>query len=1564
MGTTIPVPTGGHATNSYNAGSYVVYQLTNFNGLNQVNGMDFSTSQQVNQTSRNFPQGGTWKTLYWADYHARDHKYERDRRVPDECPPLGTGQWPTRSPSGLRPQTGNTGTADYTNNARNLAMLRHYASNSNNVPQGAVDARQNDWAPGRNLWSKTHHIPVVGYNGLPQIAPNSSTAVSGSSQMDSSNRYNFKANWTSGASLINSRLPDTGSAYAQTVSASQKAYAGVADNPTNNPAGGSQTNINHDRRHTYDEVNQYGYYLTNPATNGIYSRNNFGDVKFNGTAALDPDGLPVQSKTGASRVGDATHRVEDPRRIYFGIDYRSGLDRGTLNVPETLTLKVNLVNGTYTFMQYLYDKWQYGLANNQTAVGHINVDFGTGTLPVTYNIPNPDTRGGTAPEAAYNRLVYRTDIGIDKRSTKYYPDERRYMGFGTPNSSVSRAYNGYLDDIIRRDADTVYISANASDDIRKERLKLRDWVWSGSPQPNTRNNRLTGRIGTRAGQGMGMEIPHLELYDEDYLNTLSRFSGNRHPFLPNETTGNWWTVTKQSSADALVPVLDNRHHAGNNHKIKRQGDSKDEAMSLYSEGFVHMPVYDPDDWGIRLEYLDYYYSEPTQSGNMVTNYNGTSTNRNEIKHYNRPYSLAPIKEPPVYRGINPIVIHNPVSTSNIWVHDVPQAALQDQRVNSSDKSLVDYNGALNDHGNLGEFPTRNYIDYDFKVTWENVGAFYAAGDNWYSANSAEGEANRYLPDNWLNHFLTSRRFGPGQNPALEDTYFGYVAESGSESEFTFRGIFNIGSIATRINRTRGASGPDYGLFNWRAPDQDGRYGLGEISPGIRGSGYVGVYNTNPSKGQTNRPGTIGNPLISNPLNPQNNENNSEGAAAFTTTITYRSWKYVQKTSTERTYARQLRSNRDSNKADATLLQDTSQWTQAKYIRFENVNVRYLSRTYESFANTSVLPLGRLTEYVAENGTYTTNVNDIGAYYPAGTWITLWDRSEVGYDPDEGENYTAKTYVPIEFVFHITSNTKDYQEAEYQFVTESINVPSELRGNPAAQYSDGQELVNSMRDRESYQTRPSAAAPSRPLVLSASHSATNKTNSDIIGRIGNVIVDDTSDPRWATTFWNRTSEWLIPNVVRKPSIITDPCGSGGINRYFSIQYALFEESIPNINAATNPAIPASKIDRFNDRWTTLKDFHQASGRLGGLPIVRGENRNHLYDTPPVNLLNQTIKLGYEIQFSVQTLGDYDTEMHVIPDFELIGDFSANANNNGQSLSFTPDINNGPSDASKQLIASGFSFYASQVGGGQNQLKKLWERGDPYNPVVDYQHILGHTLASPRAKIDCDERATPSFTSAKETNLVKLGTPSLLIIPQDLRTHIGYNNTYGNVQGFGEANKIPDPDDPTRIIATRVGAPDAAISAGNTTYTNAQRWHARFGLPSTTTVSDNSGKFAKKTEDQFIVTYFTFRARSTNRVPWDLTTKTSTDAETEYTADDVSTEEGNPSVERKREKPRISFEIPNYRTPSQSRSRWGRYNWNRRGSDETSTSRIRTPRVPIVVFDYSNDSSTDSEIVGTH
>lgn len=497
--------------------------------------------------------------------------------------------------------------------------------------------------------------------------------------------------------------------------------------------------------------------------------------------------------------------------------------------------------------------------------------------------------------------------------------------------------------------------------------------------------------------------------------------------------------------------------------------------------------------------------------------------------------------------------------------------------------------------------------------------------------------------------------------------------------------------------------------------------------------------------------------------------------------------------------------------------NTDKWVQAKYIKLP------FNAYYES-----TYPGG-------ESG-----------FHNANTWFKLYDQ---GRD-------APVTNDPTEFVFYITSDVPDMKDAVITYVAEGLNTPENLAGNPGALAIDAEKNANTMRTTEGVYKDLEGDIVAK---LSAKHSASYTTKQDVIGRIGNIIADDSSDPRWANIFWPPGSKWLIENLVKTPLFQT-----GG--NFYSLYYNLFEEQ--GVTAA------------FNNRWSTLSGYHSGGYRQGPIPMTSGSNTQQ-------GLNYSAIKMGYYAQFSVQTLGSYgDGTVRITPKYMFV-------------------------NPSKGVQTENISMYISEAGTFKEYYKSSRQANadtaKAYIPAGN--HVLSHTLKDERAKINAPEKDTPSYVSATATNKIKLGTPSYIEIPPALRTYIGGTATAGTT-GIGSAHA-------------------GNISNADGSFRNAQRWHARLSLPSSTAITPEGSTNVYDPKGGYLIAYLKIET-SNSAAPWELEITTNTSAEPN----------GHPNV--------VTAITPYGETPVTVQTPPG----------------TPTPKVPIVVFDVGNPAYTDSSIIGTH
>ncbi|GMQ63558.1 hypothetical protein [Vallitalea maricola] len=136
---------------------------------------------------------------------------------------------------------------------------------------------------------------------------------------------------------------------------------------------------------------------------------------------------------------------------------------------------------------------------------------------------------------------------------------------------------------------------------------------------------------------------------------------------------------------------------------------------------------------------------------------------------------------------------------------------------------------------------------------------------------------------------------------------------------------------------------------------------------------------------------------------------------------------------------------------------------------------------------------------------------------------------------------------------------------------------------------------------------------------ARHSALKQYNIDIVGRIGNLVMEDTGDFRFSNIFKKPVTptDWYIPNVVPKVQIDQQ-------NNYIGNSVDIRGES-------------ASPITNYLNTYGCL-DFLQKAPL--SFPL-----------SPSINnieaLKRQPLRVGYPIFMDIQTIGNYYSYMQIIP-----------------------------------------------------------------------------------------------------------------------------------------------------------------------------------------------------------------------------------------------------------------------------------------------------------------------------
>lgn len=310
--------------------------------------------------------------------------------------------------------------------------------------------------------------------------------------------------------------------------------------------------------------------------------------------------------------------------------------------------------------------------------------------------------------------------------------------------------------------------------------------------------------------------------------------------------------------------------------------------------------------------------------------------------------------------------------------------------------------------------------------------------------------------------------------------------------------------------------------------------------------------------------------------------------------------------------------------------------------------------------------------------------------------------------------------------------------------------------------------------------------SRGPNRNAKHSAFKMYNIDIIGRIGNLVMEDTGDFRFSNIFKQSVipTEWYIPNVVPKVSIDQQ-------NSYLGPSIDIRGESV---GPTTN----------YLNTYGCL-DFLQKSP----LSFPLSPSKNNIEA-----LVRQPLRVGYPIFMDIQTIGNYYSLMKISPYY------------------YGLDITTGKITPVDVYMNVDDKYQPINI------FDNVKEDGN-IAPVYDYPIALNWEEEAPRRNYHTQERNITEFVRDNTYNVDTEGNEIPLPIP------LGKYHTFGNAQSMlltgrnrtfiGSSNTYGmnrNPDDILREYDYNQ---------------QAQRWHFSFKLPSSAIFIPHGSKITNDNMD---------------------------------------------------------------------------------------------------------------------
>ncbi|MFD0589131.1 glycine rich domain-containing protein [Paenibacillus sp. GCM10027627] len=211
---------------------------------------------------------------------------------------------------------------------------------------------------------------------------------------------------------------------------------------------------------------------------------------------------------------------------------------------------------------------------------------------------------------------------------------------------------------------------------------------------------------------------------------------------------------------------------------------------------------------------------------------------------------------------------------------------------------------------------------------------------------------------------------------------------------------------------------------------------------------------------------------------------------------------------------------------------------------------------------------------------------------------------------------------VKFGFNVIYNNKLYKADEWiPLEVSQINfdfyAPLANREQISATVEWKSEAINSLF--EDNDTPTNKVRYDIPKKYAAKHSTLKKYDIDVVGRIGNMAIEDTGDFRFSNLFKKplEPTQWLVPNVVKRVN--------------------------PNIQLN----IVGDTVNIRGEGVSSATDYLNTWGLMGHMdrspiPFPLTPDKNNINA-----LKRQPLRLGYGVFSDIQTMGNYYSNLQITP-----------------------------------------------------------------------------------------------------------------------------------------------------------------------------------------------------------------------------------------------------------------------------------------------------------------------------
>lgn len=413
-------------------------------------------------------------------------------------------------------------------------------------------------------------------------------------------------------------------------------------------------------------------------------------------------------------------------------------------------------------------------------------------------------------------------------------------------------------------------------------------------------------------------------------------------------------------------------------------------------------------------------------------------------------------------------------------------------------------------------------------------------------------------------------------------------------------------------------------------------------------------------------------------------------------------------------------------------------------------------------------------------------------------------------------------------FYCQLNNSEMSAGTVEFAVEAINNHESPYGNENPYGRDGSLNLDCAQSNDSMTNKD------RSVDLTAKHSVYRQYFIDVVGRIGNLLLEDTGDMRFSNFFKKSLDEWEIDGIVHK------------VDQAVQNMYLSWHKN----NGDTATDIRGEKVSPYNEwynTYTTAKWTDKGDRADKVVPTPLAACKNNIESLKE----SEQLKFGYNLLWDISTIGDYyGGKLQIEPKYYALDtwtdtlipvDVYINSEEETNPINYFGLMDEYGTDRYKKLSKDIYD-YTMNINWRDESARRNYSTEENKETTLMSER-LGKTIlkedGTPLTKVDPETGLESEVKQPLEIphgDDFRLGNTQFLYLGDRAKTFIGNSKVtalHNDINGSNNQELFKD--------FSAIGQDEGKNKVTEDMYYyHAQRWHATLGLPSSVRFVDASDK----------------------------------------------------------------------------------------------------------------------------